>query len=229
MKRTFRFLLALLPLLSFSFFSISAYSQVIVPIVGPGGGNLGGVGAGGGVGPIGPVIGPIVPGFPRVEFYQASPQIIEKQQPVRLSWRVQNAVRVDIYDGFRDTTISDLGTENFIEVWPNRSANYVLYAYGAEGQVSTATMTVYFSPLQIEYFTASTYIASPGQAIRLNWSSRSAARVDIFDSTLNTNYANLNMPSGSIEVYPFQTTTYTITVYNQLGESRILQLTVVVR
>lgn len=136
MKRFSRFLVALLPFLSVSLFSLLAYSQVIVPIVGQGGGA-------GGVGPIGPVMGPVGgPNFPRVEFYQAYPQIIDKVQAVRLSWRVQNAVRVDIYDGFRDTTIPDLGSENFIEVWPSRSANYVLYAYGAEGQVTTARMTV---------------------------------------------------------------------------------------
>lgn len=177
----------------------------------------------------GPIIGSPIGGYPVIDFFQASPQVIDKIQPVRLFWRVRNAVRVDIFDSYRGTTVPDLGLENFIEVWPQRSANYVIYAYSAEGPVTTATLTVIFSPLRVDFFIASTYTPSPGEPVRLTWNVTGASRVDIFDSFTNTNYANLGLPNGSIEVYPTRSATYTMTVYNLNGETRIEQLVLSVR
>jgi hypothetical protein len=40
---------------------------------------------------------------PIIEFFRSSEGSIDSVRPVRLWWKVQNANRVDVYDGFKNT------------------------------------------------------------------------------------------------------------------------------
>jgi hypothetical protein len=163
---------------------------------------------------------------PMIEFYRASTTYVETLQGVRLWWKVHNAVRVDIYDGFRNTVIPELGNENYIEVWPERTATYTLQAYGSAGERVEQPIVIEFAPLEIEFFQASTPVSTPRAAVRLSWKVQGASRVDIHDSFQNTTYPNLGN-ENVIDVYPERTAVYTLFAYGQ-GRTLRQQVTVAV-
>jgi hypothetical protein len=165
--------------------------------------------------------------MPVIEFYNASVTQIDRIQPVRLNWKVQNAARVDIYDGFRNTTYPLLGSENYIEVWPERTATYTLIAYGDQNEVQKRDITIYFAPMVIEYFQASTTFITSRQPVRLWWRVQAASQVDLFDGFKNETYTNLGN-ENSLEVWPERTATYTLFVRGQ-GQTLTQQITVVVQ
>jgi hypothetical protein len=163
---------------------------------------------------------------PTIEFYRASTTQVETLQGVRLWWKVHNAVRVDIHDGFRNTVIPELGNENYIEVWPERTATYTLQAYGSQGERVEQAIVIEFAPLEIELFQASTPTSTPRAAVRLWWKVHGASRVDVHDSFRDTTYTNLGS-DNFIEVYPERTAVYTLLAYGQ-GRSIRQQVTVAV-
>lgn len=165
--------------------------------------------------------------MPLIEIYNASVTQIDRIQPIRLNWKVQNAVRVDVYDGFRNTTYPLLGSENYIEVWPERTATYTLIAYGNQNEVQKRDITIYFAPMVIEYFQASTTFITSRQPVRLWWKVQAASQVDLFDGFKNETYANLGN-ENSIEVWPERTATYSLFVRGQ-GQTITQQITVVVQ
>ena len=80
--------------------------------------------------------------LPTIEYYRAAATTIYKVQAVGLSWKVSGASRVDVWDGFRQTTYPNLQHEGYIEVWPESTADYVLYAYNADNQYATSKLTI---------------------------------------------------------------------------------------
>lgn len=146
---------------------------------------------------------------PTIEYYNASHAVVHLVQAVRLSWKVHNAVRVDVYDGFRNTTYEQLGNENYIEVWPEKTAKYILHAYGANGEISSRELTILveFHPILVDQFTAAPQVVDPRQAVKIWWRVQNARIVDIFDVTLSTTYPNLGL-ENYIMVYPEKTSRY---------------------
>jgi hypothetical protein len=167
---------------------------------------------------------------PTIEFYTASQQIIHQIQPVRLSWRVHNAVRVDVYDGYRNTTYELLGNENYIEVWPERTAKYVLLAYGADGQSVSQeiTITVDFYKVVVDHFTAAPQLVDPREPVKLWWSVQNAKLVDVIDVNKSTTYPNLGN-ENYIYVYPEVTSRYVLQARGDGGQLQQEEVTVFVR
>lgn len=169
---------------------------------------------------------------PVVEYYRASSTQIERIQAVRLWWKVRDAARVDIYDSFRNVVIPDLQNENYIEVWPERTSTYTLLVYSSTGsleQTVPITITVQLSPtppppppatpaLWVDYFTAENITQVPGQLVTLKWSVRNATRVEIVDQ-----FGQLSIPnapfSGTYNIYPTVTSTYTLRAYDAQGRT----------
>ncbi len=151
---------------------------------------------------------------PIIEFFTASTVLVKELQPVRLNWQVRDAVQVDIYDGFRNVTYSALGNQNYIEVWPEKTANFVLLAYGEKGELVKSTLTISWEPLTIDFFQASTLSIKTIQPVRLSWRVKGARQVDIYDEFRNTTYSALGN-ENFIEVWPERTASYTLRVYGQ--------------
>jgi hypothetical protein len=168
-------------------------------------------------------------GRPVIELFRAVTPVIDKVQGVRLDWKVQGASRVDIYDGYFNRTYESLTLPTgFIEVWPERTADFVLYAYAADGSSVSSRLTITFNRIDpvIDSFTASQTSIDSVQPIRLSWQVAHAKRVDIQDGFRNTTYANLVMPAGYIDVYPERTATYTLQVYGQQNQVITRQITI---
>jgi hypothetical protein len=170
---------------------------------------------------------------PEVDFYSASATRIDRIQPVRLWWRVRDASRVDIYDGFRNVVIPSLGSENYIEVWPERTSTYTLLVYGISGSLEkTVPITIEFTRIPVPptpeppatpdpvlpNIYLSTDPANSGSTVTLKWQVENAVRVDLTDSTGQLNNSNVPL-IGSLSVSPTVTTTYTLRAYNTQGRS----------
>lgn len=164
---------------------------------------------------------------PVVDYYEASRSTIDTLQAVRLSWKVRDAVRVDIYDGFRHVIIPDLGSENFIEVWPERTSEYRLLAYGANGEVTTAALTITFAPLSIELFQAATPRVWVPQNVRVWWNVRGATRVELIDGARNITVGTFTN-QGSVDVWVERTTMLSLIAYGPDNQVTSAQLEIVV-
>ena len=175
-----------------------------------------------------------------VDFYSASTTKIDRIQPVRLWWRVRDASRVDIYDGFRNMVIPSLGNENYIEVWPQRTSTYTLLVYGLTGSLEkTVPITIEFTRTPVPpspvppstpdpvlptiYFSMEP--ANSGPTVTLKWQVENAVSVDLLDSTGQLNTSNAPL-IGSVSVSPTVTTTYTLRAYNTQGRSAERSVTV---
>lgn len=167
---------------------------------------------------------------PDIEFYKASNETIHTVQAVRLSWKIHNAVKVDVYDGFRNTTYENLGQENYIEVWPEKTSKYILYAYGANGETATSELTIMvdYYPVLIDFFDAAPRVTDPRQPVKLWWKVRNARIVDVLDVTKNTTYPNLGN-ENYIFVYPEKTSNYALYARGDGNQTQRLELTVFVR
>ncbi len=165
--------------------------------------------------------------LPTIQTYQAAETSIYKIQAVRLWWKVIGATRVDVWDGFRNTTYANLGNENYIEVWPERTADYILYAYNADNQYVTSKITIQVVRIdpQVELFEASPPTIDRVQPVRLSWRVKYAKRVDVHDGFKDALYPNLGS-ENLIEVYPERSADYTLRAYGEHGQLVTRKLTV---
>ncbi|MFW7381263.1 MAG: hypothetical protein ACOH5I_20780 [Oligoflexus sp.] len=163
----------------------------------------------------------------QIQFFNASTYSIDAVQPVRLWWKVLNAVQVDVYDGFRNTTYTALGNENYIEVWPEKTSQYTLYAYSSTGQVFTQTITIEFvvKQPQISYFYSSASIVHPGDPIRLLWDVKNATRLVVFDGSNNVNIP-VAPQEGFVDVWPNRSANFILFAYGSDDQVVSVQLSV---
>lgn len=149
--------------------------------------------------------------LPVIEYFVASQQTLKVLSPVQLTWKVRNAVRVDISDSYVNTVYPDLGAMNSIYVYPERSARYTLYAYSSEGNVMTATIDVVvsLSPAFIDSLQSSTTLSEPRQPVRLWWRVTYVNKVDLQDLALGVTYRDLPA-EGYVDVYPEKTSSYVL-------------------
>ncbi|MGC8792453.1 MAG: PKD domain-containing protein, partial [Bryobacteraceae bacterium] len=137
-------------------------------------------------------------GLPRIVRFGAAPPEIVAGESSNLFWVVENAEEV---------TISGIGRVELVgsrEVRPLTNTTYTLIAHNRRGDV-TATATVAVTPrVRILSFTARPTEITPGMAVVLDWSTENA--VSAYISGVGP-----VMTSGSIIVYPQQTTTFVLT------------------
>lgn len=148
---------------------------------------------------------------PRVIRFQANPASVLRGQTSTLSWQVNDAESVQIvgvgtFQGGTGTTT----------VQPNESTPYTLIATSRIGQTTAvATVTVIQGDRpRVLTFTASPMEIPEGQTSVLNWNVEGAREVSI------DNNVGRVQATGSANVQPARTTTYTLTATNDFGVTR---------
>ncbi len=139
-------------------------------------------------------------------------------QPVTISWNSSNATYAFLNPG------GSVATNGSQVVYPTVTTTYTLTVNGAQGQSSNCQVTVQVgstSGLPYCSISAGTTNLNPGSAVTLTWNSSNA------NSASLTNVGSVST-SGSQTVYPWNTTTYILTVNNSLGQSSNCQTTVYV-
>ena len=153
--------------------------------------------------------------------FSASQTSIDSIQPVRLSWLVENAVNVDIYDSFRNQSYVNLGNQNYIEVWPERSAYYLLTATDAYGKKETARLEITFIDRRpkILAFQASSLQVAPGQMVSLSWTSANAQSVELIVNDGRSEQRYSELPAkGRLELPIDRESRCQLLVKNERGE-----------
>jgi hypothetical protein len=108
-----------------------------------------------------------------------------------------------------------------IEVFPLETTTFTLTAVNSEGVKSEESVKVRVLVVpEVLSFTASDHIIDPGESVILNWETREAEQVFLNGERTNPRYSR--------EVRPNETTIYTLTARNKVGE-RHCTLTVTVR
>ncbi|MEI8269744.1 MAG: hypothetical protein WCG45_00070, partial [bacterium] len=135
------------------------------------------------------------------------------------------------------TSVSITGTNNFNATGQNGSQQvyfsqassgtytYTINASGPNNSAPSQTVNVYVTPVQncsISNFIASPTYINSNSSSTLNWNTNNCTSVSIS----NLNY---NVPvSGSQQIYPTYTTTYTLTAYGTSGAQQTQSVTVTV-
>lgn len=157
----------------------------------------------------------VTPGtLPRIVKFAAAPPEIVAGESSTLVWLVENATVVTISGIGR---VEQAGTR---DVSPTATTTYTLTAMNARGDVTaTATVTV-IARVRITSFTANPNSITPGMAVWLTWATENAVSAYISGVGPVTT-------SGSLLVYPKETTTYTLTALGNRSQDSA-QVTVTV-
>lgn len=156
------------------------------------------------------------PAAPRISSFTADPLEIGEGSSSTLSWRVE--------PGATEVEITGLGQQTLVgntPVSPTETTTYILTARNAGGE-ATASVTIRVIPrVRIGSFTANpSTLAKPGDLSRLTWETSNATEVTISGIGAVTT-------SGSADVTPQTTTTYTLTARNaKFTETRTVTVTV---
>ncbi|MBL8233078.1 MAG: OmpA family protein [Bryobacterales bacterium] len=143
----------------------------------------------------------------RIVFFQASPMTIVNGQASTLSWQTEGAESVEI-SGIG--AVAQSGTQS---VSPNATTTYVLTARNRFGQ-ATAQVSVQVNPApmaRVVRFSAAPVEIVAGEQSTLVW------QVDNADSVTITGLGQVAL-TGSANVTPAATTTYTLTARNASGD-----------
>lgn len=196
----------------------------------------------------------VIPPPPRILGFTAKPMEINLWESALLEWKTMGAEQVFILsdpenenlpmevkkihqdqamtppdqDQDQDNPAEDLETpgkkkelDGAIEVFPLQTTTFTLTAVNSEGVKSEERVEVrVLAPPQVLSFTGSAGIIDPGESAIFNWDTREAEQVFLNGQRTSPRY--------SLEVRPQDTTTYTLTARNKVGE-RHCTLTVTVR
>ncbi len=146
---------------------------------------------------------------PRVLTYAAQPPSITRGQASTLRWTTADTESVEIVGAgtFQGMTGS-------VEVRPDQTTPYTLIARSRLGQttaVVTVTVNAPGERPKLLSFTANPVEIAEGQTSTLTWNVEGATQV-----TISNNVGRVNA-SGSVQVQPATTTTYTLTATNDAG------------
>jgi hypothetical protein len=83
---------------------------------------------------------------PVIDYFNASNWSIQQGETTSLQWSVRNCTQVTISG---PTLSATMGCSNYLVVAPQYSANYVLTAYGANGQTASSTVWITVNPRPI--------------------------------------------------------------------------------
>jgi hypothetical protein len=157
---------------------------------------------------------------PVIVSFSVSPSTISTGESATLIWNVAGADAVTIIPGPGNVSLAGMLTVN-----PSTTTIYVITASNSEGSISATTILVVSSspqfvsqqPVQqqpapsppvIPLFTINPALIGPGQSATLRWNVMGATLVSIYPDIGNVPF------SGSQQVKPFDTTTYTLTASN---------------
>ncbi len=150
---------------------------------------------------------------PAVNSFAASPSAIVAGGSATLSWDVSGAetVTIDNCDGPFD---AESGTR---QVSPQATTTYTLTATNQAGATTARVTLTLLSPIEIptvNSFEASSSAIVAGGSATLSWDVSDAETV-----TIDNGVGQVDAASGTKQVSPQATTTYTLTATNQAGET----------
>ncbi|HEY0839160.1 MAG TPA: hypothetical protein VGD74_03135, partial [Vulgatibacter sp.] len=125
---------------------------------------------------------PEVPADPAILEFAPTPEAIEAGQPVELSWKTRDAVRIQIDAGEEPIELAD-GTApaaGKISVEPIEPTLYRLTATGRSGKTVEKTVEVAVTPAILS-FSASAEAIRAGEAVTLSWTTLGATGVRLAD------------------------------------------------
>lgn len=162
----------------------------------------------------------------KVEYFNASSTSVKPGDTVKLTWKTSNAKTVVVkgYEKEQECT----GQEE-LEVWPEKTTTYVIYAYGPNDDVDSKSVTVnvidnpVVKDVEIKYFNASASEINPGQNVNLSWDVSNAKSISIKD------VKNYLPAQGTLNVTPYNTTTYTLVAIGQNDKAVTKTVTVTVK
>jgi phospholipase C len=156
---------------------------------------------------------------PKISSFTALPATITAGQTASLSWTVSNAKSVTIDNGVGSGSLPT-GTAT---VKPAATTTYTATVIGLDGSTITATATVNVEQSLAVSLSASPAAIGSGQTSTLTWSSQGAASVNIQPDI------GAVSTSGSIQTPALtQTTVFTATATDALGDTRTSSATVTV-
>lgn len=141
--------------------------------------------------------GPIYP--PVINSFSASKSSILAGETVVLTWTTTNASSVTVSPGVGAVAVSGSTT-----VTPTATTTYSLVASGGSGKTVTSTATVTVTPRVLPTITAGADRIRRSQSISISWIAPGATQVSI------TNIGNVTT-TGTVQVSPPETATYTLT------------------
>lgn len=152
---------------------------------------------------------PPVKNPPTIENFTANPTTIHRGDSSTLSWSVKNATTVTIDQGV-GTVSSTTGTKS---VNPTATTTYTLTATNSDGtKTATCVVTIELVLPTIDYFLSNPTSVRRDDPSTLTWSVQNATTITI-DQGVGTVSA-----TGSWQVTPQVTTTYTLTATNNDGQ-----------
>jgi hypothetical protein len=160
-----------------------------------------------------------------VSFTVDQPQI-RVGESTMLRWETNDAVRIQI------TNVNNSGSLNpdqgAVTLSPTSTTTYTLVASNAVGESVIASVTVTVNPLipVINTFTATPQAISSGQQTCLSWETQNASRINLSDNRSGQQQSVPSQASNFCVDLVLFPTTFTLTVFNDIGESSSLSVTV---
>jgi hypothetical protein len=145
----------------------------------------------------GPIPEPVYP--PAINSFSANKSSIEEGETTTLTWNTTNASSVIISPGVGSVAASGSTT-----VTPTTTTTYTLTANGESGNPASSTTTISVTPRISPSISIGQTTIKRGQSTSLSWNAPGAVRVTI------TDVGEVGI-SGTINVSPEETATYTLT------------------
>jgi hypothetical protein len=158
---------------------------------------------------------PVLP--PAINSFTTNLPSLDLGQTATLTWTTTNATGVTI-----TPAVGTVGTSGSTTVSPSATTTYTLTANGKTGNPISSSTTITVMPRIQPSLTAGRTNIDAGKSTTLSWSAPSATQVYI--SGIGNSGA-----TGSAEVTPEQTTSYTLTASYMDGTTKTASVTVVVQ
>lgn len=146
--------------------------------------------------------------------FTATPLTVDAGQMSTLSWTTENGTEARIDAGgatVHTVPEGEVGAGTFA-VTVNQTTAYTLYVRDADGNEVSSTVTVMVNQVagpSVTSFTANPTAVDPGMSATLSWTVADATQITIADGVGTNVYMGADL-TGTVQVTPAQTTTYTL-------------------
>jgi serine/threonine protein kinase len=156
--------------------------------------------------------------LPKIIKFKADKIFLRVVESVRLSWHVEDAVKVEIDNG-----IGEVNGQSYIDVLVNQDTMFILTATNFFGFSDSSVVIVQVTrvPPRIMYFKSNKTILVNGESAMLSWDVKDAVKVFIDNEEYDSR--------GALEVCPDKDITYTLKAIGVFGRISENQLRIAVR